>query len=205
MDSADLDRLAKEVRARARLKDDELERAPEIIVRILGPRSIAVSRSMRCAGRLDRDERGYVIVVREGARDMNFTLAHELAHWALIEIARFKGPRLAEERAANYVAAAILAPKRSVQRASKIWDSLPEMAEAFGLAKTSMNLRLGEVLHDDRFVVTVSGNVLRRDSMHHLTDEDIRAEARSPVRRNLAKTYLRGGIDEGRVAMVRVG
>jgi hypothetical protein len=203
MTAEELERLALEVRSRARLELDEIERAPEIVLRVLGPSSLAVSQSMRCSGRLTKVNGRYVIVVRTDAPDLNFTCAHELAHWALLEIAGVHLPRAEEERAANHLGAAILAPKQTVLRAYEHWpERVSRLAREFGLSETAMVLRLAEARNDERAVVTRNGNVLlRSQGAFPWADVPLVEVARGTRWRGLAKTTLRGGIDEGRVAL----
>jgi hypothetical protein len=204
LERALLEDLALEVRRRAGIEDDDLERAPRMALRLLGPGSLAVAKGMRCPGRLTRFGDAYVIVVRPDAWDLNFTIAHEIAHWALLEIAKVRLPRDREERAANYLGAAILAPRLTVLRAHGIWaEQIPKMAREFGLSKTGMVLRLGEVRGDERAIVTRTGNVLlRSQGSFPWGDVPIIEIARDrAAEHRLAKTSFRGGIDEGRVSL----
>lgn len=203
MTGEELERLALEVRARAGLGLDEIERAPQIVLRVLGPASLAISESMRCAGRLTKVDGRYVIVVRKDVPDLNFTCAHELAHWALLEVAGLRLRRAEEERAANLLGAAILAPKLTVLRAYEYWpERVSRLAREFGLSKTGMVLRMAEARNDERAVVTRTGNVLlRSQGGFPWADVPLLQVARGTRWRGLAKTSLRGGIDEGRVAL----
>ncbi len=204
MERDELERLALDVRRRAGIANDELERAPRIALSLLGPDSLAISPGMRCPGRLKQVDGSYVIVVRPGALDLNFTIAHELAHWALLEVAGVRLPRDQEERAANYLGAAILAPRLAVLRAHQLWaERIPRIAREFGLSKTGMVLRLAEVRGDERAIVTRNGNVLlRTQGSFPWADVAIVEIARDlRLERRLAKTSFRGGIDEGRVAL----
>ncbi len=120
-------------------------------------------------------------------------------------IARFSGDALAEERAANYVGAAILAPPRAVRAAHNQWGErrLKTMARAFAMSQTAMVLRLAEVLADERAVVTQDGGWYLRTIGGYAWDQLALVDIVHPTYRikGLAKATLRGGIDEGRVAL----
>lgn len=171
---------------------------------VLGTRALAIVPELRNPGYLQWRPDGYRILVRPDNPDLNFTIAHELGHWALRELDSFRGTPAEEERAANYVGAAILAPPRIVARAHRQWgERIRPMARAFGLSQTAMVLRLGEVRQDERAIVTRSGYVLVRSSgAFPWADVPVLDVARGDRRwRGLAKASLRGGIDEGRVAL----
>lgn len=73
----------------------------------------------------------------------HFAVAHELGHW-LLRRHGYAGDD--EERAADYLGAALLAPRRAFLAARRaLGDDLPALAEAFGTTETSAALRLGEV------------------------------------------------------------
>ena len=78
------------------------------------------------------------------------------------------------------------------------------MAERLRISQTSTVLRLGEVRGDPRAVVTRTGHVFVRNQSPTLTRERAAAVAHGRPVRGVAKARLRGGIDEGRVAL-RVG
>lgn len=200
----ELEILAREVRRRAGLSEDDLELATRIAARVLGPDAVALDPEMLGAAYLRRTIDGYQIVVNPGARDVRFHVAHELGEWALKMMTRFEGSEADRERAANYIAAAILAPEGAVRRAhTHVGERLRALADRFGLSQTSMALRLAEVRGDERAVVTKTGNVLLRTSgALDWTQIPIVDVARGAARwRGLARAELRGGIDEGRVAL----
>jgi hypothetical protein len=198
----DLELLAKEVRRRAGLGDDDLELATRIAARVLGPDAIALDPDLLGAAYLRRTIDGWQIVVNPGARDVRFHVAHELGEWALRSLAQFSGSDVERERAANYIAAAILAPEAAVRRAhAAVGERLQVLASQFGLSQTSVVLRLAEVRGDERAIVTASGNVLiRAQGAFPWATVPIVDLARHGTWAGLAKAELRGGIDEGRVA-----
>lgn len=193
-----LEALAQEVRKRANLNDDELLLAPEIAERVLGPRNLALG-AEETPARLD----SLRIIVPRDHPDMNFAVAHELGEWALRDIAKFQGDDLTRERAANYIGAAILAPARLVQRAHRFYgERVGFLARAFALSQTSLVLRLAEVSGDERAIVTRTGNViLRTNGAYPWANVPVVEVARGRKWRGLAKAKLRGGIDDGRVAL----
>lgn len=200
----DLELLAKEVRRRAGLADDEVELATRIAARVLGPDAVALDPELRGAAYLRRTIDGWQIVVNPGARDIRFHVAHEIGEWALKTLAQFNGTEVARERAANYLAAAILAPEAAVRRAhARVGERLRVLATQFGLSQTSVVLRLAEVRGDERAIVTRTGNVLIRTQgafpWASVPIVDVAAPGGKWV--GLAKAELRGGIDEGRVAL----
>jgi hypothetical protein len=73
-----------------------------------------------------------------------FAVGHELAHWLLAQHG-YDGDD--EEAAADYLGAALLAPRRAFLAARRaLGDDLPGLAEAFSITETGAALRLGEVL-----------------------------------------------------------
>lgn len=203
-DQLELELLAKEIRRRAGLAADELELATKIAARVLGPDAIALDPKMRGAAYLRRTIDGWQIVVNPGARDVRFHVAHELGEWALRSLANFSGSEVERERAANYLAAAILAPEDAIRRAhATVGERIRVIASQFGLSQTSTVLRLAEVRGDERAVVTRTGNVLiRTQGSFAWADVPIIEVAHGDARwRGLTKAKLVGGIDEGRVAL----
>ena len=69
-----------------------------------------------------------------------FYAAHELAHWMLRE----EGLDDRDEAAADYLGAALLAPRRAFISAVRNGLDLPTLADIFGLTETGAALRLGE-------------------------------------------------------------
>lgn len=200
----ELESLAREIRRRAGLSEDDLDLATRIAARVLGPDAVALDPKMQGAAYLRRTIDGFQIVVNPGARDVRFHVAHELGEWALKTLARFSGPEVTRERMANYIAGAILAPEGAMRRAhASVGERLRALSNRFGMSQTSVVLRLGEVHGDERAVVTRTGNVLiRTQGAFPWSDVPVVNVARGEVRWiGLAKAQLRGGIDEGRVAL----
>lgn len=199
----ELEGLAREVRRRAGLNDDELALAPTIAERVLG-RPIRIVPSLSTAACISFEDGRARILLREVRPDSNFDIAHELGHYALREIAGYSGAD--EERYANQIAAAMLAPSEVVRAVRRRHGGglrpIRPLACATLISQTSAQLRLGEVLEDERAVVTKNGNVLvRSQGAFPWADVPIIDVARGGQYRGLAKAKLRGGIDEGRVAL----
>lgn len=200
-----LDLFAERVRQIAGVDEDAIVDAAELAIRLIGPDSVVIVDSLACGARLRWTPSGYRIELRDGLPDMNFACAHEVAHWALRTLERYEGPD--EERFANYVGAALLMPRSVVRDGTRFYgrglESVAPLAEAALVSQTAANLRLGEVLRDERAVVTRSGHVLRsaEDAFEEPDRLVVRRARRAPETPGLARANLRGGIDEGRIAI----
>lgn len=200
-----LELFAERVRRLAGVNSEEIVDAAQLANRLIGPGSVVIVDRLACGARLRWVENGYRIELQEGLSDINFACAHELAHWALRELEHYEGPD--EERFANYVGAALVAPRALVRAAATFYgaklESVEPMSGALMISQTAATLRLGEVLGDDRVVVTKSGNVLRSsEEAFPEPDRRIVAFARSKrARPGVVKVALRGGIDTHRIAL----
>jgi hypothetical protein len=201
-----LDLFAERVRRAAGVHDDEIVDAGELAIRLLGPSSIVIVDRLACGARLRWTEKGYRIELRDGLPDINFACAHEVAHWALRTLENYQGPN--EERFANYVGAALLMPRALVREGARFYgrklEPVEPLADAARVSETAATLRLGEVLGDERVVVTKTGNVLR-SSADAFAEPDVlvvrraRRKAETP---GVARASLRDvGIDEKRIAL----
>lgn len=191
-----------EVRQRAGLDDNDFARATSIARVCLGADGVVLDPALAGPAYLRRRwSGGYQIAIRPDSPDLRFSIAHELGHWAVRHMAKWPMTIVREEAAANYLAAAILAPATTVRRAHRLYgERLAWMAGRFGLSQTAMSLRLAEVLGDERAVVTGTGNVLARGACWQAlpTVEIARGLVRAPA---IARRRLHGGIDAGRVAL----
>ena len=199
----ELEGLAAEVRRRAGLSPDDFEVASRIAARVLGAQAVCLDRELATPAHLQQTEDGWQIVVNPGAPDIRFHVAHELGEWALKTIARFSGTAEERERAANRIAAAILAPEPEIRRAHATFgERVKPIAAHFDLSQTATVLRLAEVVGDERAVVTKTGHVLlRSQGTFPWAEVPVVDVARGTRWRGLARAQLRGGIDEGRVAL----
>lgn len=199
----ELEGLAAEVRRRAGLAPDDFETASRIAGRVLGDNGVALDPALPIPAYLQATPTGWQIVANPTAQDLRFHIGHELGEWALRTLARFRGDHVTRERAANYIAAAILAPEPAVRRAhGHLGERVRSIASWFQLSQTATVLRLAEVVGDERAVVTRSGHVLLRShGAFPWATVPVVDVARGTSWRGLARARLRGGIDEGRVAL----
>ncbi len=201
--------MASALRSAAGLREDENELVTRTAARVLGPGGVAVVRGLHGAAYLRRRaDGGYQIVFRPDVADVRWTIVHELAHFALRTFGKSRLDPDEEERAANYVGAAILAPAKAFRRAhlhfGRELSALRPLAKAFGLSQTSAQLRIAEVFSEDRAVVTAnSGHVFARGPTWE-TACVVELAARISQRRNVRSHTLAGGIDDGRVAALAV-
>lgn len=200
-----LDLFAEAVRRVAKVGPDEVVDAAELSIRLLGEGSVVIVDRLACGARLRRTDSGYCIELEDNLPDMNFAAAHEVAHWALRVLAHYEGQH--EERYANYVGAALLMPRTLVRAGLQFYghklEALEPLSSTVMVSRTAVNLRLGEVSGDARAVVTRTGHVLRNDvAAFAEPDRDVIVRARRDREtRGVVRAQLRGGIDEGRVAL----
>jgi hypothetical protein len=202
MDAVHLEELAKETRRQAGYDDDEIVTVTDVVTHCLGPDGVRVYDHMIGRAALVRVNDRFHIALRRGARDVRFAMAHELGHYVLRERARARFESVErEERAANTFAAALLAPTPLVTKAYSFFGEAHEtIAKKLHLSQTATVLRLGEVRGDPRAVVTRSGHVFVRNQSAALDVEKARRAARRAPP-GIARARLRGGIDEGRIAL----
>lgn len=196
----EMERLAAEVRRIARLQDGEVALAPRIALAVLGKGAIRRASRLQSEACLTIIDGRYRIVMREIGRDSNFAIAHELGHWALRVLGNYGGPE--EERAANFVGAAILAPPPPWAAARRYYpaDGWDPIARTFGVSQTCAGLRAHDVEGIPIAILTVNGNeIVRGTDDFTWKTVDIKAAALVARPRGLKKTELRGGIDEGRI------
>jgi hypothetical protein len=201
-DAREVERLASRLRRRAGIPSDSVVDAGELAQRLLGDDSIVVLERLAVGARLRRRPEGdYVIEIRDNLPDVNFCVGHEVAHWGLAVVARYSGPGPEEERLANALAAALLAPESVVRgvvsKFGAALEPVQPLARTVRISQTSSNIRISEVLRDERAVLTAkNGNVLHRADSRFPWN-DLRTHWKG-----LSKARLRGGIDEGRTALM---
>jgi hypothetical protein len=203
----ELERWAREVRRRAGFDELDLVSSLTIAKRAMGV-EVLLNPSLHTQACLVTDADGFFrIVVRDLEAETHFAVAHELGHWALDAIARWKPPN--EEAIANRLAAAICAPAVIVRAIVKregrsVRRHLRPLARTTGLSQTAANLRASEVLDDERAVVTAAHqNVMVRSAGRYPWEPGwvIQVALKGERDERLETTKLHGGIDAGRVAL----
>lgn len=189
----------------ARVDPSEIVDAFELAARLIGPECIVVLDRLAAGARLRRVDDGYRIELRDALPDINFACSHELAHWALREV---WGSELKhEEQMANYLGAALLMPRAVVRAVVKRYGRslgpVRPLARLIKVSKTASQLRLAEVLGDERAIVTRTGNLIVRNAAQiDWSDPSILLTRRRDFEHpSLAKAAFLGGIDHGRVAL----
>lgn len=191
--------LAREVRARARLEPDEVAPSGLVARRLLGPKAVTEIPRFRTEGLFTFVEGQPRIFVRRGAPDRNFLIAHELGHWAVHE---FRIDVENEEDAANMIGAAIVAPPNALRRArDSIGEKLAKLARIFEATQSMIWLRLGEVLGDERALVTEHSVRFRSAGAFPWYEPAVRAWARGRPPSGVRKAVLRTGYDSGRITL----
>lgn len=201
----EIEALAIRLRALGGFADHEPLDASLLAPRLLGtPVLLVPDLEVRACLALLKDGRRQVWVRRVYA-ETNFEIAHELGHYALMYLARYNDGD--DENLANRIAASLLAPPKLVRAARTLYgrqlQPIGPLAEAAMISQTSAQLRLGEVLEDDRVIVTRTNRVLVRASgqLHRASGALVKLARDDAPIRGLAKAVLRGGIDDGRIAL----
>lgn len=201
----DLEDLAEAMRKLAGHGPDDYAVATDVAIGLVGEAGIIVDPTLAGSTYFREHDGGYEIVLRLDAPDVRHRLLHESGHVALRKLAGVRLPRDEEERAANYLAAAVMAPRELLRRAHAHYgEDHAALAKTFGMSQTSIVLRLAEVgLGDERAVVTKTGNVLlrTRGAINWANIPVVDVAAGRQRWKGLVKARLRGGIDEGRVAL----
>ena len=120
---------------------------------------------------------------------MAFGLAHEVGHWALLR-AGYVGDD--EERHADYIAGALIAPRRAFLAALlELGPNLPALAERFRTTESLIALRRGEVTALPTALVR-PGLVRVRSQLEFVWPSEamIRRWAQGTPPKGLAKTRL---------------
>ena len=146
MDQLELEGLAEGAYRDARLAPEQ-PHVPRLARALLGPDALHRGpRPIHGPAALIRVGDAWRIVIARSLppRYALFAIAHELGHWLL---ARHGYDGDDEERAADYIGGALLAPRRAFLDAHRaLGADLPELAESFAVTETGAALRLGEVL-----------------------------------------------------------
>lgn len=126
--------------------DPERPNVERLARSLLGPSAVQrgarlVSGSPSALVRVGSDWR--IVIARTLSREYALhAIGHELGHWLMAR----HGGDVHDERAADYLGAALLAPRSAFIAAHRaLGDDLPALAEAFSTTETGAALRLGEV------------------------------------------------------------
>jgi hypothetical protein len=150
-----LEAIAEAVLREGEQEEDEPPRLGQLVAVLLGPSAIEYSHALRGDGALVRIYDDWRIYVRRGlpVERRAFAIAHELAEWWLRVRERYDGEDI--EQAANYVAAAMLTPRRAFRLAlEEHGQNFAELAAAFRVSETHVALREAEIAQCPRAVVS---------------------------------------------------
>lgn len=194
MDAGDLEGLAEAAYREAGAAPDEAESPATIARALLGRDAVEVVPAgalRRSAASLVRVADQWRIYLRRGEPSvMRFAVAHELAHW-LLRRAGLAGTE-DEETAADYLGAALVAPRRAFLAALRaLGRDLPELADAFVTTESLAALRFGETTLTPMALVR-PGLVRVRSQLEFVwpEEETIRRWASGKPPTGLAKTRL---------------
>jgi hypothetical protein len=162
-----------------------------VVTTLLGPNAVGFSHAVPGDGALVPVGDGWLIQVRHrlpGDRHA-FVVAHELAEWWMRVREKYDGPDV--ENCANYIAAAIMAPRRAFQLALRaVGSDFVLLADEFGISESHAALREAEVTGRPRVLVSPALVRTRGDDAFVWPDEGtLRAWARG-ARPGLRRTQL---------------
>jgi IrrE N-terminal-like domain len=204
LDERDCEELARAVRIEAAVDPEAIERSVIIARGILGPDGVEEVPHFSTPGVLARVKGRRRIFIRKGVSDANFIIAHELGHWALARFANYESSDIEEEeKLANRIGAAIVAPAPVLRAAHQHHgESLRQLALDFDATQSMVWLRLGEVLGDERALVTLDCVRVRSRGAFAWDELAVRrwAQGRAPL--GVKKTRLMGTrYDSGRIVL----
>jgi len=191
VEQLELEGIAEAILRAGGQEQDEAPRLAALVTAHLGRGSVEYSNAVRGDGALVRIRDDWRIYVRRSlpAHRRAFVVAHELAEWWLRVRERYFGEDV--EKAANYVAAAILTPRRAVRLARReLGSNLVRLAEEFGTTETHMALREAEVENLPRVVMTPSFFWVRGPEARAWPDEATLRRWARVVAPNVRKTKL---------------
>ena len=135
--------------------DEHAPRLGQLVTQLLGEGAVEFTNATPGDAALVRVYDTWRIYVHRGLplHRRTFGIAHELAEWWLRVRERYEGEDV--EEAANYIAAAVLTPRRAFRRAiSSVGRELPRLAAHFRTSETHAALREAEVDRLPRVVVS---------------------------------------------------
>jgi Zn-dependent peptidase ImmA (M78 family) len=156
VEQLELEGIAEAVLHEAGQDDDDVPRLAQLVAAHLGNNAVEYSPiKLRGDGALVRIREDWRIYVRRGLsiERRSFAIAHELAEWWLRVREKYQGEDV--EHAANYIAAAILSPRRAFRLAlEQFGHDFSELAGAFRVTETHVALREAELARLPRAVVS---------------------------------------------------
>lgn len=156
MEQLEREGIAEAVLAEGGQEDDGAPKLARLVAAHLGSGAVEFApATLRGDGALVRVYDDWRIYVRRGLSPERraFAIAHELAEWWLRVREKYDGEDV--EHCANYVAAAILSPRRAFRLAVEAYGrSFPELAHAFRVTETLIALREAEIDRRPRVVVS---------------------------------------------------
>lgn len=156
MEQLELEGIAEALLREGGQEDDQAPRLGQLVTALLGPGAVEYAPiSLRGDGALVRIHDDWRIYVRRRLplERRAFAISHELAEWWLRVRERYQGEDV--EHAANYIAAAILSPRRAFRLALEDYGhEFAELARAFRVTETHVALREAELARLPRAVVS---------------------------------------------------
>lgn len=155
MEQLELEGIAEAILREGEQEDDEAPRLAQLVTTHLGPNAVEYASGLRGDGALARVGDTWRIYVRRGLpiERRAFAISHELAEWWFRVRSRYQGEDI--EHCANYVAAAILSPRRAFRLAlEEHGQDFAELACAFRTTETHVALREAELARMPRAVIS---------------------------------------------------
>lgn len=155
MQQLDLEGIAEAILAEAGQEDDHAPRLGQLVTALLGDGAVEQVPNLRTDGELVRIHDRWRIFLKRGLplERRAFALVHEIGEWWFRVRERYEGDDI--EEAANYVAAAIMSPRRAFRRAiAEHGQNFAELAAAFRTTETQAALRDSELSGAPRAVVS---------------------------------------------------
>lgn len=192
LDPSDLEGCAEALYKLAGLQVDEPVSPAKIARLILGPRAIEVTPMRASAGAIVTVNGETRIALRRGLPLLlaRFITAHELAHLIVDRLGMHLGEDL--ETACDYIAGAVLMPRRHYVSAHKFHDGdVRELAEEYSVTHSAAWLRVGETVRIPLALVR-PGLVRTRGPESYVWPEEntILGWSRGAPPRGLAKTRV---------------
>jgi predicted transcriptional regulator len=156
VEQLELEGIAEALLREAGQDDDDVPRLAQLVTAHLGKNAVEYA-PIRLGGdgALVRIREEWRIYIRRGlpVERRSFAIAHELAEWWLRVRERYQGEDV--EHAANYIAAAVLSPRRAFRLAlEQFGHDFRELAGAFRVTETHVALREAELARLPRAVVS---------------------------------------------------